>query len=430
MILSERTLLGARLGEGLPAACARPVAKLSGWCGGARAAVAIGASDLARHVLFVGASGSGKTNCIVELLSQLKAQMGPRDSMLVFDPKGDFLPFADAADVVISSRGGTACWNLFGEVTADGWDEANVRENAREICHTVFADAIERSSSPFFPKAARDLMADVIAAMALVGADDHDFRRRHLHNEALATYLREADAQRLAEFLGKVPSCSGSLKYLGDGGSDQALGVLAELQEATEALFAGDFGRAGVFSARRFQRTGGGTVFVEYDLARASSPAYQVVVDTYIKEALSPDHDAAGTVTLVIDELKMLPHLLFLENALSFGRSQGVRVVSALQSVEQLYEVYGEVGGRVLAAGFQTLACFSTNNAATREFVQGVCGGSLSELSWLAADGRSRAELRDGHVVEDWDLARLVVGEAVVLQPGVDPFKFLFERYR
>ena len=426
----QHMVLGTRLDEGKPAACTRPAVKLAGVCRGSRCAVTIGERDLARHVLFVGSSGSGKTNCIAELLAQVKGQMRPHDSMLVFDPKGDFLPFASASDVVVSSRGSSACWNLFGEVVADGWDEANVRENAREICQTVFAETIERSQSPFFPKAARDLMADVIAAMSLVGADDRDFRHRHLHNEALATYLREADATRLTEFLSRVPSCSGSLKYLGDGSSDQALGVLAELQEAAEALFAGDFGRAGVFSARQFQRTGGGTVFVEYDVARAASPAYQVIVDTFIKEALSRDHDATGTVTLIIDELKMLPHLLFLENALSFGRSQGLRIVAALQSVEQLYEVYGEVGGRVLASGFQTLACFSTNNAATREFVQGVCGGSLSELSWLSADGRSRAELREGHVVEDWDLTRLGIGEAVVLQPGSDPFEFSFERYR
>ena len=429
MNVFQKTLLGNALDEGALPTFPNPQISLLGQWKGARRTMCITDQMLGCHMLLVGSSGCGKTNCITEVLKQLKSKMTDRDSMIVFDPKGDFLGLSDGGDYILSSSGSTACWNIFGEVTADGWDESSIRENAREICQTVFAEAIDHSSNPFFPKAARDLMADIISAMGLIGADDRDFRNEYLNNAILSDYLREADVKRITDFLSKVPSCSGSLKYLGDGSSEQSLGVLAELQEATEGLFMGDFGREGALSARRLQRAGGSTLFVEYDIGKAASPAYQVIVDTYLKEALSRNHDPRSRVYVVVDELRRLPHLQFLEGALSFGRSRGLRVIAALQSIEQLYEVYGEVGGRVLASGFQTLVSFSSNNAATREYVQGVSGARLAEITWSSSDGRSKSEMHKGSTVEEWDLVSLSVGQAVVIQRDAVPFRFTFERY-
>ena len=411
-----------------PSACADAVVCLQGTAVGKPACLGLSRGDLATHLLLLGPSGTGKTNVLSEALRQIKATMRPGDTMCVFDPKGDFLGLADpATDVVLP--GGAQSWNVFGDVVADGWDEEHVAANAREVAQVVFAEAVERSSSPFFPKAARDLFADVMAAACLCAAGDKNFREQSLNNRALRDLLLGATTQSLRALLSPLPRLAGSLKYLGDGSSEQALGVLAELQEAVAGLFAGGFGGRGAFSSRQFLRRGVGALFVEYDITRAATPAYQVIVDAFLKEALAGRRPASNTY-VVIDELAMLPHLLFLENALSFGRSQGVKVVAAVQSVEQLFDAYGRDAAAALVSGFQTLVCFRPSDEATRAVVRERCGSALAELSYLSGDGKARFETRPGSVIEGWDLASLGRGEAFVLQPFRGPLRFCFGRYR
>lgn len=431
MMARSSVVLGADYRSSPVFSSGNPDFILRGERNGVKSAIRLTKESLATHALFIGSSGSGKTNCLLELTKQIKSALGPYDTMCIFDPKRDFTDLFDRTrDVIVSGTGSQEPWNIGGEITADGWDEESIAANAREIATTIFAEAIERSSNPFFPKAARDLFADVIGAVAFSSADDVSFRKARLNNSELRGYFRNATPAMLAEFLGSIPSFSGSLKYLGDGTSDQALGVMAELQEAANGLFAGDFGRRGAFSARRFQRQGGaGTIFVQYDITRAATPAYQVIVDSFIKEALAGRKPHANTY-VVIDELKMLPHLLFLENALSFGRSQGVKVIAAVQNIDQLYDVYGADGGKCLASGFQLATCFRTNNQSTREYAQGICGTALKETTYLSADGKSKSDLRTSRVVDDWDFATLDLGEAFVFAPFSEPFRFQFERYR
>ena len=39
-------------------------------------------------------------------------------------------------------------------------------------------------------------------------------------------------------------------------------------------------------------------------------------------------------------------------------------------------------------------------------------------------------EKREAYVVEDWDISRLQIGEAIVGFPGEEPFKFKFDIYK
>lgn len=429
-LIQCHTILGDDLESGKPPIPpSGALVNLFGSCADGRASMSVTREQLSTHWLLVGAAGCGKTNCIREAILQIKRKMGPKDSMLVFDPKGDFLSLASSHDHILSCFGDDAGWNLFGEVTSDGWSLPCIEANAHEIADTVFAESIESSSQPFFPKAARDIFAALLSAIAYAGADDRLFRLAYLNNKTLRAYLRTLSAKRLADFLSRVPSLAGVLAYVGNGSSDQALGVIAELEEAVNRLFMGNFGGVGAFSIRRMQRARAGmAAFVEYDPANGSSPAYQVLVDLYLKEALAMATEE-GDIYLVLDELKMLPRLGHLEDALTFGRSKGVKIIAGLQSMEQLFEVYGEYGGRNLASGFQTISAFHTNNAATRAFVQGVLGSSVKSISYLDPSGKSTAMTHEGSVVEDWDFTGLRCGQAIVSQPYCVPYRFSYERY-
>lgn len=412
-----------------------PLVELRGTSNGALGTLALGSRELSTGLLVLGGSGVGKTNVIMEIARQLKRRMGPNDTAIVFDPKGDYKAslFDPSRDLSVSSFEKTNPWNICGEVAADGWVRDKIIDNAREISKTVFCEAIERSASPFFPQAAREVFSSVLAAVVCCGIDDPGFRH-YLNNDALKRYLTNLDAPRLREFISTMPDLSGCLKYVGGGASDQALGVFAELQLAVESLFCGAYGEAGPLSVRCLQRHGGGSwLFLGYDVSKTSSSAPSVIVDTYLKEALSRSASSGGGRRFVIvDELRRLPGLQLMENALSFGRSQGLNIIAGLQDVQQLESVYGGArreAGSVLS-GFRSVVAFRSESESTRRYVSEMSGRNVQEVTYLSArDGKSWSELREGMVVEDWEIATLERGEAVVTLPYGCPFRFSFGRY-
>ena len=67
---------------------------------------------------------------------------------------------------------------------------------------------------------------------------------------------------------------------------------------------------------------GGRNIFLLYDLAlgEVMTPMYRLLVDLALKEALSTE--ANGHTHVFLDELKLLPKVTHLEDALNFGRSK------------------------------------------------------------------------------------------------------------
>ena len=435
MLVAKEVLLGNSLEKNIVPISKNPHVRLLGNINNKRTELCLSAEDLSTHTLATGGTGSGKTNVIFEITRQIKGQLTAEDVMIIFDTKRDFLTLRDGRDVVISNsledKSDNLAWNIFMEIVADGWEKEAIEINADEIANLIFSDSIKNSQAPFFPKAAKDIFAAILKGITFIGIDNKEHRVRYMNNDALRKYLSKVNAKMLIEFLGMFPELCGVLKYIGDGSSEQALGVLAELEETTGQLFRKSFGLDGRFSVRKFVKgRGAKTLFVEYDLAGGSTfiPMYTVLVDMFIKQSLCNTN--RGKVYMVCDELKLLPHLLHLEDALNFGRSIGMNIIAGIQSMEQLYEVYGEIGGRNIASGFQTTICFHTNNQATREYISGIHGTNYMAIQHTGASNNLQESIRDGCAVEDWEIVNLCQGEAIVGLPFEKPIIFKFERYR
>lgn len=392
--------------------------------------------DIERDTLLVGGIGTGKTNTFMYIISQLKQIMTKDDVMLVFDSKCDFRRFYDVGDKIISNNknvrvDGLVEWNIYMDIVVDGWDIESISHNANEIAELIFFDEIEKSHAPFFPQAARDIFAAILKAISFLGIDNVEHRIKYMNNYALKTYLNKLNAEMLIDFLGKHEETRGVLKYIGNGKSEQALGVLAELQSVTSKLFLKNFGKDGRFSIRKFESDRKGhTLFIEYDISNGYSlrPIYRVLVDMFIKQALSTN--SKGKVFIICDEMKLLPHLLHLEDALNYGRSLGIRFFAGIQSLEQIYEVYTELNGKNIMSSFQTTICFRTNNMETRNYISSLYGRHIVSMQYTDSNNEVKTETRVENVVEDWDITNLDVGEAIIGLPYEKPFIFKFERYR
>lgn len=435
MLIAREPLLGNSIEKNTIPIRRNPHIRLVGIEKNKRTELCLSMVDLSTHILTTGGTGSGKTNVIFEITRQIKRQLTADDVMIIFDTKKDYLTLRDGRDLVISNsledKYENFAWNIFMEIVADGWEKEAIEINADEIANLIFGESIESSQSPFFPKAAKDIFAAILKGITFAGIDNKEHRVKYMNNDALRKYLSKVNARMLCEFLSKYPELCGVLKYIGDGSSEQALGVLAELEETTGQLFRKSFGLDGRFAVRKFvKERGARTLFVEYDLSSGSVfvPMYSVLFDMFLKQSLCNSN--RGKVYLVCDELKLLPHLLHLEDALNFGRSIGVNVIAGIQSMEQLYEVYGEIGGRNIASGFQTTICFHTNNKATREYICGIHGSNYTAIQHTGASNNLQESIRDGYAVEDWEVVNLNQGEAIVGLPFEKPIKFKFERYR
>ena len=110
--------------------------------------------------------------------------------------------------------------------------------------------------------------------------------------------------------------------------------------------------------------------------------------------------------------------------------STGVKFMIGIQNVSQIYDNYGEDRAKSIMSGFLTSISFRVNDKASKEYIKDLHGVNRKKEIYMASvQGRGIVEqLHDGHVVEDWDISRLGVGEAIIGFPGMPPFLFRFKR--
>ena len=437
MNISSRLLYGSSLLQNSPPGqTAGAKVKLTGTYGGKPSAFTLDSDVLSKHTMLIGGTGCGKTTLFYHFVSQIKRNMTKDDVMIIFDSKGDFYSnfFNKTNDLVIGNSRqysqNSEHWNIYKEILADGWEDRDFIINTQEVCKSFFEERTKNTTNAFFPNAARDLLAAIIIAFIREGIKDPDIKKEFFYNSKLKDFLDLSDPQIIMDLLGDSPDANAVLSYI-SGDNAQSQGVLSEMYSIIREIFIGVFADRGAFSMREFVRNKGNkTLFIEYDLSIGSmlTPVYRLMFDLALKEALGRNKPQ-GNVYLICDEFKLLPHLRHIDDGVNFGRSLGVKVFAGVQSIEQLYEIYGQSRGRNIAAGFSSVYAFRSNDTATRDFISGLFGKNIVLDKYQRLDNQIVEEKRSGQTVEDWDLNSLKIGEAVVGLPFSQPFRFYFDMY-
>ncbi len=396
---------------------------------GSRVFVPIDDNLLSRHMVLLGGIGTGKTNTFFQIMLQIRKKLSFNDIAIVFDTKGDFYKaFYEPGDIVISNdelaRGprGTDYWNIFNEIEKN----EHMEENIVEISKTLFNEKIENTNQPFFPNAAKDIFSAVLTHF-IKNPDTCNTT-----NEGLRSFLNGASGEELRKILAQYPEFKSMVSYIADDRSPQTQGVLSEMQQLVREIFLGNFKKSGTLSMRNIVRNKGGKfVFIEYDIGvgRMLSPIYSLLFDMAIKEALCRSK-SDGNVFFVTDEFSLLPNLSHVDDAVNFGRSLGIKFMIGIQNVNQIFDNYGEERGKSLLSGFLTSVCFRVTDEASRNYIKGLFGTNRKkEVFMSSVSGRGVTEqIRDSNVVEDWDVLRLRIGEAIIGLPGIEPFIFKFDK--
>lgn len=388
----------------------------------------IDANLLSRHMVLLGGIGTGKTNTFNQIIGQLRHTMTQDDIMIIFDTKGDFYnTFYRPGDIVISNDqsatgpNGTDYWNIFNEIEHD----EHMEENIVEIAKSLFHQKLEKTNQPFFPNAAKDLFSAILT---------HFTRNPQLeaNNATLRAFLDGSPTAEIREMLKQHDDLKAMVSYIFDDRSPQTQGVISELQQLSREIFLGNFKKPGTLSMRNIVRNKGGKfVFIEYDLGIGNmlSPIYSLLFDLAIKEALCRKK-SEGNVYFITDEFSLIPNLQHVDDAVNFGRSLGVKFMIGIQNIDQVYENYGENRARSLLSGFLTSICFRVNDGKSKEYIRELHGVNRKKEIYMASvQGRGIVEsVRDANVVEDWDITRLGIGQAIIGFPGTPPFVFQFKK--
>ncbi|GHU16063.1 hypothetical protein FACS1894163_04730 [Spirochaetia bacterium] len=436
MAVNFKLLHGNSVTKNMPPPDIRsPVIRLNGKFNGQPKFFSIDEDILSKHILLVGGTGCGKTNLFYHCVAQIKKAMTNDDVMIIFDSKGDFYSkFYTTNDLLIGNSklyaDKSSCWNIYKEILADGWEDKDFIINSHEICKSFFEERIKKTTNAFFPNAASDLLSAIIIAIIRAGKADQTLRKDMFYNNELKDLLDSCNAEKICNMLSGHSDLASVLSYI-EGDNAQSQGVLSELFSVISEIFIGVFAQKGGFSIRDFVRKKGKkTLFIEYDLSIGSilTPVYRLLFDLALKEALGRNKPQ-GNVYLICDEFKLLPHLQHIDDGVNFGRSLGVKVMAGIQSIEQLFEIYGKSRGMNIAAGFSSLFAFRANDTSTREYVSGLFGKNILLEQYQMSDNKIVEEKRNGSTVEDWDLNSLQIGEAIVGLPFALPFRFSFDLF-
>lgn len=385
-----------------------------------------------KHVLFLGNIGTGKTNAISQVIAQIKEQLTPDDLMIIFDTKADFYnEFYEKGDVVISNnvskfQDDADYWNIFSEILIDKTPQS-ISENALEIASILFADKIKNSNAPFFPQAAKDILATFLNVSAKNVPTDY------LNNSYSIEELEKWGRKELYQFFEGWQQ-NRILSYISNEAAAQADGVISEFNQLLGEIFIGDFRKKGTLSMRELVREKGGkTIFLEYDISVGNvlTPIYRLLFDLAIKETLSSSQRNApkGNVWFFIDEFSLLPNLKYIDNGINFGRSQGAKFIIGIQNIPQIYHEYGEDLGQSLLSGIRTVFSFHVDDIKSREFIQNRYGFAQKKLTYSDPQGKALINVLPMKVVEDWNISNLNTGMCIVGLPEGNPFLFQFGEY-
>jgi type IV secretory pathway TraG/TraD family ATPase VirD4 len=291
------------------------------------------------HLLLAGATGTGKSTGVVELMDGI-SQRG--DRMIVLDPNGAYLSrYWREGDVVL---------NPF-DRRSPGWSPfAEVRKpyDLDKIARSIVPDGHGPEASWHFY--AQALIAAVMRAL---------LARSEADTASLIAALTAWPAERL-----KTLVVGTAVEGLFDADAVRALAstrfILASHLKPFEYL-----GKPGCFSLREWLQDGSGSLYITWreDMTGALAPLMACWVDVLCTATLSLPPAPQRRLWLILDELASLGKIGSLEAALTKGRKHGLCCIAGLQSTAQLDRIYGRESAIVLRSCLRNFAAFAVAKA-------------------------------------------------------------------
>ncbi len=275
-----------------------------------------------KHLLFIGAPGTGKTNQASQMIERL-IERG--EKMIIYDFKGDYLAkFYDPGRDIIFNPLDTRCqgWNLFNELARFMDIDA--------VAHSLIAQSYMQD--PFWNDAARDVFSGIL----------HYLYQNNARSNSDIWAAVTAPIAHIAGWLKGTKGGERGYVYIQDASSKQAMSVVAVMMQyvkSFEYMSKAD----GSFSITEWLNDPkpGGIFITNYaDVKDTLRPILSLFVDLLGRKLLSMKDDHQRRVFFLLDEFGTLQRLSTIKDLLTLSRSKGGAVFIGVQDKGQIDKIY------------------------------------------------------------------------------------------
>jgi len=329
------------------------------------AGIPIDPRDETKHFKLIGATGTGKSTAIREMLT---AALSRGDRAIIADPDGGYLArFYDAArgDVILNPFDGESHkWDLFGEITND--------YDVEQLARSLIPDGGGSDSSTWSQYARTFFSAVVQQAIVAEARDDAELYR----------LVTSASTEELRVMLTGTPAGP----FLEPGNEKMFGSIRSITSSAVEALKYTTRQQAPPFSVRQWVRQGaargagnrGGVLFLPYKAGEIA--ALSSVISAWMRIGIFEAMDweeGDQFLWFVIDELDALGEIDGLKDALARLRKFGGRCILGFQSIAQVSGTYGKGIAETIVENCGNtliLRCSASEHGGTSEFASKLIG--------------------------------------------------------
>lgn len=388
------------------------------------------------HSLVIGATGSGKTQMVINPLVNILAKKG--ESMIISDPKGEIyekngemLRELGYDVIVVNFRDPQkgSCWNPY-TLPYKYYKEGN-QDKANELLNDMAINIAtdEKADDPFWTNSAADYLTGLSLGMFEDAPEDEiSISTVNLmmtvgdEKVGSSTYIKEY-------FKMKDPASPAAINALGtinapqetknsiDSVLKQKIKVFAVTQNLAEMLSRSDFDMETIGERKT-------AVFM---IIQDEKTTYHALATIFVKQcyesliAVAQRHGGKLPVrtNFLLDEFANMPKFKDITTMITAARSRQIRMTMIIQNFAQLKQVYGNEDAETIRGNCGNILYLLTGELSALEEISKLCGDKIVKV------GKDKKE-ETRPLITVTELQRFKQDEVLVLKHRLPPLRTKF----
>lgn len=388
------------------------------------------------HSLVIGATGSGKTQMIINPLVNLLAKKG--ESMVITDPKGEIfekngemLRDLGYEVIVVNFRDpkNGSCWNPY-TLPYKYYKEGN-QDKANELLNDMAINIAtdEKSDDPFWTNSA----ADYLTGLSLGMFEDAKEEEISISTVNLMMTVGEekvgASTYMKEYFKFKDPASPAAINALGtvNAPQDTKNSILSVLKQKIK-VFAVTQNLAEMLSRSDFDmETIGEKKTAVFMIIQDEKTTYHALATIFVKQcyesliAVAQRHGGKLPIrtNFLLDEFANMPKVKDITTMITAARSRQIRMTLIIQNFAQLKQVYGNEDAETIRGNCGNILYLLTGELSALEEISKLCGDKIVKV------GKDQKE-ETRPLITVTELQRFTQDEVLILKHRLPPLRTKF----
>lgn len=388
------------------------------------------------HSLVIGATGSGKTQMVINPLVNILSKKG--ESMVITDPKGEIyekngemLKDLGYDVIVVNFRDpqNGSCWNPY-TLPYKYYKEGN-QDKANELLNDMAINIAtdEKADDPFWTNSAADYLTGLSLGMFEDAPEDEiSISTVNLmitvgeEKMGASTYIKEY-------FKFKDPASPAAINALGtvNAPQDTKNSVLSVLKQKIK-VFAVTQNLAEMLSRSDFDmETIGERKTAVFMIIQDEKTTYHALATIFVKQcyesliAVAQRHGGKLPVrtNFLLDEFANMPKFKDITTMITAARSRQIRMTMIIQNFAQLKQVYGNEDAETIRGNCGNILYLLTGELSALEEISKLCGDKIVKV------GKDKKE-ETRPLITVTELQRFKENEVLILKHRLPPLRTKF----